>query len=118
MTPLSDLERLSHILDRIERIRIVETTLTLTETREALSEEEKGAYDAILYNLLVIGEAVKSLSKEFTEVHSSVPWSKISGMRDFLAHQYFRIEQKTISDTTELFLQPLKEFCEKILSEI
>ena len=43
---------------------------------------------AVLYQLTVIGEAVKRLSKEFRTEHSQIPWTLIAGMRDNLIHGY------------------------------
>ncbi|MBM3335482.1 DUF86 domain-containing protein [Candidatus Sumerlaeota bacterium] len=43
---------------------------------------------AVLYQILVIGEAVKRLSPEFREHHPEIPWSLIAGMRDHLIHGY------------------------------
>jgi len=47
---------------------------------------------AILYQVMIIGEATKRLSPEFRQQHSDVPWSQIAGMRDIVAHQYDRVE--------------------------
>jgi uncharacterized protein with HEPN domain len=43
---------------------------------------------AVLYQLIVIGEAVKRLSLEFRDQHSEIPWLLIAGMRDHLIHGY------------------------------
>jgi uncharacterized protein with HEPN domain len=43
---------------------------------------------AVLYQLLVVGEAVKRLSADFRALHSEVPWLLIAGMRDHLIHGY------------------------------
>jgi len=43
---------------------------------------------AVLYQLLVMGEAVKRLSREFRARHPHIPWSLIAGMRDHLIHGY------------------------------
>ena len=43
---------------------------------------------AVLYQLTVIGEAVKRLSKEFRASHPEIPWTLIAGMRDSLIHGY------------------------------
>lgn len=37
---------------------------------------------AVLYQLTVIGEAVKRLSKEFRAKYPDIPWTLIAGMRD------------------------------------
>ncbi len=43
---------------------------------------------AVLYDIIVIGEAANRLSEEFCEQHSTIPWKNIIGMRNILAHQY------------------------------
>jgi uncharacterized protein with HEPN domain len=47
---------------------------------------------AILYQVIVLGEATKRLSVEFRNQHPEVPWRDIAGMRDVLAHQYDRVD--------------------------
>ena len=47
---------------------------------------------AILYQIAIMGEATKRLSREFREHHPEVPWEDIAGMRDIVAHQYDRID--------------------------
>lgn len=42
----------------------------------------------MLYQLIVMGEAVKHLSSEFRAQHTEIPWSLIAGMRDHLIHGY------------------------------
>ncbi len=41
-----------------------------------------------MYQLTVIGEAVKRLSSEFRLANAEIPWSDIAGMRDHLIHAY------------------------------
>lgn len=43
---------------------------------------------SVLYQLAVIGEAVKRLSPELRAQHPDVPWQLIAGMRDHLIHGY------------------------------
>ena len=47
---------------------------------------------AVLYQLTVIGEAVKRLSKEFRAKHPDIPWTLMAGMRDHLIHGYDLID--------------------------
>ncbi|MGD1858985.1 MAG: DUF86 domain-containing protein [Leptolyngbyaceae cyanobacterium] len=51
---------------------------------------------AILYQVIVIGEAVKRLSPDFRERYPDIPWRAIAGMRDVLAHQYDKIDLKDL----------------------
>jgi len=50
--------------------------------------ENKLVRFAVERQLLVIGEAVKKLSEEFKESHNAIPWKKIVGLRNILAHEY------------------------------
>lgn len=60
-------------------------------SKESLMENEE-KQSAIVYQLIIIGEATKRLSREFKESHDSIPWREVAGMRDVLAHQYDKID--------------------------
>ena len=51
---------------------------------------------AVALALIVIGEAIKALPMELRHRHQTVAWAKWAGLRDFLVHQYFRIDQRRI----------------------
>jgi uncharacterized protein with HEPN domain len=56
-------------------------------TKEAFLDDLK-TQSSVLYQLIVMGEAVKRLSHEFRAQHPDIPWSLIAGMRDHLIHGY------------------------------
>lgn len=48
--------------------------------------------DAVVFNLLQIGELAKStLSDSFKKTHSNIPWNDIYGFRNRLVHDYENI---------------------------
>jgi uncharacterized protein with HEPN domain len=55
-------------------------------------ESDLRTQSAILYQIAIMGEATKRLSREFREQHPEAPWDDIAGMRDVVAHQYDRID--------------------------
>ena len=59
------------------------------------------AYDALLRNLAVIGEAARSLPSETRETMPDVPWASISGLRNIVVHEYFRVNPDLILDIVE-----------------
>ncbi|MEM9948996.1 MAG: DUF86 domain-containing protein [Cyanobacteria bacterium P01_A01_bin.123] len=91
--------------------RILDFTSGLSKIELDKNEEKQSA---ILYQIIVIGEATKRLSPEFRSQHSAIPWKEIAGMRDVLAHQYDRVNLNTLwsviqDDVPELLnlIQPL-----------
>jgi uncharacterized protein with HEPN domain len=54
------------------------------------------ANDAVLRNLELLGEAAKQIPDEVRSRHPQVPWRRVAGLRDVLAHAYFGLEDETI----------------------
>jgi uncharacterized protein with HEPN domain len=53
-------------------------------------DDEKQA--AILYRLIIIGEATKRLSNDFREQFSTIPWRQMAGLRDVVIHDYDELD--------------------------
>lgn len=68
--------------------------------RDHLDSPELGAmaYDAVLRNLAVIGEAVRALPDDFKNEHPRTPWSSIAGLRNVVVHEYFRVDPDMVRD--------------------
>jgi uncharacterized protein with HEPN domain len=76
--------------------------------------EDAKTQSAVLYQLLIIGEAVKRVSPEFRAAHPEVPWKVIAGTRDKLIHFYEGVDLEEVwkmvtSDLPELIglIEPL-----------
>ncbi|NER00243.1 MAG: DUF86 domain-containing protein [Cyanothece sp. SIO2G6] len=54
---------------------------------------------AIVFQLLIIGEAVKRLSQPIRDNHSTIPWALMAGMRDNLIHEYDDIDWSQVWQT-------------------
>ncbi|MGL5080132.1 MAG: HepT-like ribonuclease domain-containing protein [Microcoleaceae cyanobacterium] len=83
--------------------------------QELSTNQEKQA--AILYFIIILGEATKRLSKNFRTAHPAVDWQSIAGMRDVLVHQYDRIDIETVWDVVQTDLPPLLESLRLLLGE-
>ena len=64
-------------------------------TREQL-ELDFIRQSAILYQIIIVGEATKRLSQAYRLQHPDIPWKRIAGLRDILAHQYDRVDDDII----------------------
>ena len=82
--------------------------------RTAFLEDWK-TRSAVLYQLTVIGEAVKRLSREFRLQHNDIPWSLIAGMRDNLIHGYDLVDWNEAWNTATKDVPDLLQKIEDIL---
>lgn len=77
--------------------RFAEMILQLTAgMNEAAFQADVRTQLAVLYELTVLGEAVKRLSQEFRDRHPDIPWRNMAGMRDKLIHDYDRVDARRV----------------------
>lgn len=72
---------------------------------------------AVIRQLEIIGEAVKSLSGVLKRKHKEIPWSDIAGLRDKLIHGYFGVDLELVWKISTKNIPGLKNQTSKILVE-
>ncbi|MCY4160723.1 MAG: DUF86 domain-containing protein [Flavobacteriaceae bacterium] len=94
-----DYYRLKHIQNSISKIMELKQDVA---NDEELAEDWK-IHSGVLYYLEIIGEASHHLSKEIKKVNPHINWKKLYDSRNFIAHQYFRVnfEQLYMEINTE-----------------
>lgn len=100
----SAVDRFSDILAAIDRC--LEYRPYLDDPKPHISSM---AYDAVLRNLAVIGEAARALPESETTLMPLVPWRAIAGLRNVVVHEYFRVNPDLIRDIVDSQLVPLAE---------
>ena len=80
--------------DMVECARKIERFTGQRTLDEFVADEM--AYDAVLRNLEVLGEAAKSIPQEVRERFPDVDWKRVAGLRDVLAHAYFALDDETL----------------------
>lgn len=104
----SSVEQLMNdVLDAIARARVADKRMRLGES---LGDDigVQIAFQAIQYNVFVIGEAVKAMPAEILERDPETPWSDIAAMRVVAGHDSLRIVPSSVQRTLVAGLDPLE----------
>ena len=107
----------------IDRLRHIEESITNIEkylkgkTFEDMSADMM-CFHAVVYNLMIIGEAANMLTKEFRGEHPEVPWRDIVDMRNLLIHGYITTNSTFIWETYKNDLPILKEQVLEYIKEL
>ncbi len=104
--------RLRHILEAIDRIE----RYTAGRTIEQLATDRQ-CLDAVVWNLTVIGEAVRHVPDSVFAVFPDVPWSQMRGIRNRIVHEYDRLDTEIIWNVVHNELPPLVSTLRRIMSE-
>lgn len=92
---------------------IWESILAIEEYTQDIAEDDfysnRQLQDAIVRRLEIIGEAVKNVDDDFRDKYPHIPWKKIAGMRDVVAHEYFGVKLDRVWDVVREDLPRLKQ---------
>ena len=88
--------RLEHIVQAIERIK----RYTLGKRFDDLVKDDMMDY-AVVKNIEIIGEAANLLTNEFKSEHPDTQWKLITGMRNYIVHEYFQVDNTVIWDVIQ-----------------
>lgn len=101
--PSKDPKRLTDILEAIDTI----FQYIGNDDMDAFVADRM-RYHAVVYNIMIIGEAANMLTMEFRENHPETPWKQITGMRNFLIHGYHQVEKDIVWKVIEEDLHLLR----------
>ena len=73
--------------------------------------------DAVLWNLMIIGEASTRFSKEVTDERPDVPWELIRGFRNRVVHGYFALEWPIVWHIAKDEVPGLRQHAELLLAK-
>ena len=71
--------------------------------------------NAVSMCILQIGELVGRLTDDFKTANADIPWHKIRGMRNYVAHEYGSIDFEIVWFASTKSIPELQTFCESYL---
>jgi uncharacterized protein with HEPN domain len=100
------------IEDMLEALRRIDLYIAGMDHFAFLQDEK--TIDAVARNLEVLGEAARQMPEAYVVSHPSVPWRKITGLRNRIVHDYFGLDLEIIWQILRNDLPPLKATLEKL----
>lgn len=104
--------RVEEMLSALERIERYTAGLTF----QAFEQSEL-VRDAVLHNLLVVGESVNYLPEEVRLLHPEVPWGELRHVRHLIAHDYFGLDVALLWETVRRELPALTPLLRSVVQK-
>ena len=73
-------------------------------------------YDSTIFNLQIIGEATLNLPKEILQKYPEINWKDIAGLRNLIAHGYYKLNPQIIWNIVHNDLPILQPQIDKIIA--
>lgn len=73
----------------------------------ATFDKDETLRQAIVFSLLIIGEATKQLPQSLRDTEPTVNWRGAAGLRDIIAHQYFGLDTEILWDAASVHVPRL-----------
>ena len=110
--PIRDKERLQHISAAIDRI----LRYTSEKTYDDIVADDM-MYYAVMKNIEIIGEVANMLTQDFQQLHPETPWKMVKGMRNYIVHEYFQVDDIVVWDVVKNNIPELREQINRYLSD-
>ncbi len=101
--------RINDILDAVSSVELYVTGITYEDF-----VADRKTVDAVVRNLIIIGEASVHIPGEICTANAEIPWQDMSAMRNFVVHEYFGVSDRILWDTVQIDLPPLVSLLKKI----
>jgi len=107
-------EALLHIIDRTSWIKTADDFATTPRGVDML--------DVSTIRLMAVGEEIKKIDKrtkgQLLVQYPNIDWKEITDMRNFIAHEYFRVEARVIFNTLQNKVQPLLTIIQQMIADL
>jgi uncharacterized protein with HEPN domain len=113
---------MSKLLDstRIQQLEYTATRIVVRLTAGTLADflANEDLQDVALHQFMVMGEAAARVSDDTKQQYPQIEWRRITGLRNFIAHEYFKVDYVSIWDTAVNTLPPLLAALPIVLQQV
>ncbi len=110
---IRDIDRLRHIDECIDHINDYLNGKSFKDMKANIM-----CFHAVVYNIMIIGEAANLLTTDFRDQHPVVPWRDIVDMRNALVHGYITTNATLVWETYTTDLPILKKQIAQFIEEL
>jgi len=110
--------------DRSYRMYLEDIVISMTRILEytngySVSDFRKDykTVDAVIRNLMIIGEASRNIPENVKARHPEVPWDEMYLLRNKVSHEYFGIDHEIIWDIVSNYIPENRTQIQRVLSE-
>ena len=103
------------VLQKILKEISIVNDMTMRYTREEFLNNDI-AQRAIAMTIINIGELTTVFPEDFKEAYSHIPWRKIKGLRNIVAHRYEMIDFEDVWETAITSIPELEKHLRDILT--
>ena len=110
---LTDLQRIEHMIENVDSLLQFSANLTIAEYSVSLEKQY-----AVKFAFVMLGEDAAQISDEIQSKYPAIPWRKIKGLRNIVAHAYNKTDDEIIWGTVTNDIEPLRQSLLQIKSEL
>jgi uncharacterized protein with HEPN domain len=78
---------------------------------------DRRTIDAVVRNLMMMGESIRWIPESILDAHDDVPWRVMRGVRNVVVHEYFGVDPRILWQTVRTDLPPLIPKLEAVLHD-
>ena len=109
---IRDAQRIDHMLGFVRRCRQIHEGVDSSAYLASLGLQEQ-----VELNMLHLGEVAARISDDVKEAHPEIPWHEMVGMRNILAHEYFRVNPIVLFETVTTQFSELERQLDSLQAE-
>jgi uncharacterized protein with HEPN domain len=106
------MKNITRLNDMLKAIAAIETYSPRSYDRFL---KDQKVQDAIMFNLVVLGEAANKIETDFQERHPQIPWSSIIGTRNVIVHGYDQVRLSIVWEIIQNDIEGLKLAIESVV---